>query len=182
MSVEVDIIPTRRKPFSWSEVLDRIDFNELSEDAANLMENEPTLFHISSGQLLATDEAVHPEPTKVLGISGTSTLVLSILRNSEAVGPDEEYVREYGKNLSVPCIDVLIGAWVLAGYSCTVESFGGRSRAEPELFIAIAAAIAEVCQGYVLVLDRDCFSLPPGAYTPEEFRRMTPRFYPSEAT
>ena len=63
----------------------------------------------------------------------------------------------------------------MPGISYEVTTFGGRTCDEPRLFVALAAALAHACHGYVIVM-HDLYDVAVGIYDAETFRHVTPKF------
>jgi hypothetical protein len=59
--------------------------------------------------------------------------------------------------------------WRRVGYGYEISSGGGRSAVEPELFIALACALADLCEGHIIVMNDGIFDLGVGVYAPARF-------------
>jgi hypothetical protein len=65
--------------------------------------------------------------------------------------------------------------WRRVDRTYTLSSTGGRGPFEPAIFTRLAAVLAHVVRGYVLVKEPGQFTVRPGAYEASEFARVRPR-------
>jgi hypothetical protein len=168
MSFDLDIVPTRSAPFSagalvagWARRLDA---------RAALLGAPPRLRRLGSGGVLADDEIIAAPSHVVFELAVANTLTLSASPN-EGNLDEREYLEDYGRNVDAPAIEGLAAAWRRAGYWYALSSGGGRSVDEPALLIGLAAAVADLCDGRVVVTSDGILDLGVGVYTPDDLAR-----------
>ncbi|HEY9769052.1 MAG TPA: hypothetical protein V6C71_11250 [Coleofasciculaceae cyanobacterium] len=178
MSIDLCIFPTSSEHFYWGELKDK--FLELLtlEDAQRL--GTVSLCKLGSDEILAEKEKIYiPDDQNhnyyYLSLGIPNTLGMNIRRNEPNYVIEIDMLEDFGRNLNSASIQTLVQKWQLIGYVYGITSMAGRSRWEPPLFVALAAAIAHLCQGYVIVMS-DEFTLDVGVYTPTEFQQAKMKF------
>lgn len=94
-----------------------------------------------------------------------NTLAVGISKNESTYLSEIDFLEDFGRNLDMVTVQTLAQKWKSVGFSYIVTTHAGRSKWEPPLFVALAAAIAYLCQGYVIVMSDD-FTLDVGVYKP----------------
>lgn len=178
MSIDLDIFPTSPKYFYWGELKNK--FLELltSEDAQRL--GKLSLLRLGSDELVIEDAKISIPDDKnynhyYLSLDIPNTIGISMGRNEPNYVSEIDMLEDFGRNLNAATIETLAQKWKSVGYVYGLTSMAGRSRWEPPLFVALAAAIAHLCQGYVIVMS-DNFTLDVGVYTPTEFQQAKMKF------
>ncbi|MFP4346514.1 MAG: hypothetical protein ACLFU8_17650 [Anaerolineales bacterium] len=168
MSIDVDVIPTLSTVVCWEEVESRLREN-LGAAAARLLGEAPQLYALGSDELQMPDDPLSVEGVYYLNLGVQNTLGLSAMSNSSDV--DELlYLEDYGRNLDPETLPALAERWREAGHYYAITSFAGRGPEELHILRALAAALAETCRGYVVLMHDWIFDLDVGIYTPEEFK------------
>lgn len=178
MSIDLDIFPTSPEYFYWGELKDK--FLELltPEDMQRL--GKVSLYKLGSDEVVAEDAKISIPGDKnhncyYLSLDIPNTLGMNIYRNEPNYVSELDMLEDFGRNLDAATIQTLVQKWKSIGNVYGVTSMAGRSRWEPSLFVALAAAIAHLCQGYVIVMS-DNFTLDVGVYTPEVFQQAKMKF------
>lgn len=173
MSIELYIFPTSPEYFSWVELKSK--FLELLtlEDTERL--GTVSLLKLGSNEIVADDEQLFIPSQKnyrhyYLSMSIPNTLGIGISENKSSYLDEFDFLEDFGRNLDAATIKTLAQKWHLVGRSYIVTTNAGRSRWEPPLFVALAAAIAHLCKGYVIVMS-DNFTLDVGVYKPNVFQQ-----------
>jgi hypothetical protein len=168
MSIDVDVIPTRPTVVCWEEVSSRLREN-LGASASRLLGEAPQLYRLGSDELQMPDDPLSVESVYYLNLGVQNTLGLSTMFNAGNV--DELiYLEDYGRNLAPERLPALAERWQEAGHYYAITSFAGRGPEELHMLRALASALGEVCQGYVVLMHDWVFDLDVGIYTPEEFK------------
>ena len=178
MSIDLDIFPTSPEYFYWGELKDK--FLELltPEDMQRL--GKVSLCKLGSNEMVAEDTKISIPDDKnhnyyYLSLDIPNTLGMHICKNEPNYVIELDTLEDFGRNLDAVTIQTLTHKWKSVGYVYGVTSMAGRSKWEPPLFVALAAAIANLCQGYVIVMS-DNFTLDVGVYTPEVFQQAEIKF------
>jgi hypothetical protein len=167
MSIDLYIIPTISNVITWGELLAK--FLELLTPEEREPIGEPSLIKARSHDIAELSEKLLIYHYYSLSLAVPNTLSFGCFENT-AVSLDElSFVEDYGRNLERASIQTIAQQWQAVGYTYEVTSGGGRSRWEPPLFVALSAALADLCQGYVIVMD-SCFTLDIGIYSSQQFR------------
>lgn len=166
MSIDLDVFPTIPRYFSWGELKDK--FLELltPEDVQRL--GQVSLLTLGSNEIVAEDQKLSINSSKTycyyyLSLDIPNTLEISIGKNEPDYINELDYLEDYGHNLDTATIQALAQKWQSIGHYYGITTNAGRSRWELPLFVALAAAIAYLCKGYVIVMS-DNFTLDVGAY------------------
>jgi hypothetical protein len=173
MSIDLYIFPTSSEYFYWDELRDK--FLELltPEDAQRL--GTASLCKLGSDEIVAEKEKISIPDDKnhnfyYLSLDIPNTLGMNIRRNEPSYVCELDMLEDFGRNLDSATIQILVQEWKSIGYVYGVTSMAGRSRWEPPLFVALAAAIAHLCKGYVIVMSSQ-FTLDIGVYAPNVFQQ-----------
>ena len=167
MSIELDIAPRRATSITWAS-LRRQWRARLGEAGAGLLGPDPRLCRMGNPEPVAEDDLLAPPSHYFFTLAGPCTLSLSTMHNDGNL--DETlYLEDYGRNLGPASITELAEQWRRVGYGYEISSGGGRSTVEPELFIALACALADLCDGHIIVMNDGLFDLGVGVYAPAHF-------------
>ena len=178
MSIDLDVFPTSPRFFSWGELKDK--FLELltPEDVQRL--GKVSLLKSSSDEVVTEDQKLYVDSSNssfyyYLSLDIPNTLGISIYKNEPDYIDEFDSLEDYGRNLDAATISTLAQKWISIGHHYGITTYAGRSRWEPPLFVALAAAIAHLCEGYVIVMS-DNFTLDVGVYTPDVFQQAQMKF------
>ncbi len=173
MSIDLCVFPTSPIKICWGELKSK--FLELltSEDKQRL--GDISLRQLSSDEIVPEKENISFLPDEdhnyyYLSLDILNTLGMNIRENEPNYVCELDMVEDFGRNLDAATIQTLVQKWKSVGYVYGVTSMAGRSKWEPPLFVALTAAIAHLCNGYVIVMSDD-FNLDIGVYTPTEFQQ-----------
>ena len=89
---------------------------------------------------------------------------------------EEDILEDYGWNLKSEAILKIVSIFKKVDHYYCITTHGGRSKAEPNLFLVLAKAIAISSSGYIVVMNNDILDLGVGVYTYDEFLFTKPRF------
>ncbi|WP_417388319.1 hypothetical protein [Gimesia sp.] len=177
MAIEIEIIPTVKHYLTWSTLKSRlIDlrpdlFSTISGKSLKLFQIENGIEHEVFG-----DELICPSKSYRFDINKKYGLFLGVYSNVATYTNEEEYIDDFSCNLN-ECMQIeLAEKWRTAGYSFDVVLRGIQFNPTLDDFIVIAVAAAQLCDGYILLKDKNIFDIPPGAYLPGEFILAKSRF------
>lgn len=170
LSVDIEIIPLGSKS-TWGAVLDRWR-SVLSDESSCLLGPSPVLRRLGSDIPVDVGEELGPDMSAYFDLATGNTIGLNISENYPDTS-EHEYIRDFGGSLVGVDLDDIALRWAANGYSFEISSHGGRSEREPELFLALAVALAEATSGLVVILHTSGITLDVGAYTPSEFRKAS---------
>lgn len=178
MSIDLDIFPTNSKCFSCGELKTRFLDLLTPKDIDRI--GTLSLIELGSNKLITDNEKIYFSSDEnfqayFLSLNIPNTIGINISKNKPNDLNEFDYLEDYGRNLDESTIKILAKKWQLIGYSYGLTTLAGRSKYEPPLFIALATAIAYLCNGYVIVMS-DEFTLDVGVYTPEEFQKAKMNF------
>lgn len=178
MSIDLDIFATAPELATWSQIRSKLQMLVSPTEQTTLLGNSPSLCEIGSNK-----EVVDNKPLSIghyyLSLPTDNTLGIGVISKTEDFEEESlelDYLEDYGRNLELEEIEILAKRWRKADYYYGIETWGGRSKPEPRLFVALAAAIAYSCNGYVVVMNENIFDLGIGVYRPEQFQYAEPRF------
>ena len=178
MSIDLDVFPTSPRFFSWGELKDK--FLELltPEDVQRL--GTVSLLKSGSDEVVTQDRKLYVDSNKncyyyYLSLDIPNTLDFGVIKNDSDYLSEHDYLEDYGRNLDAATISTLAQKWQSIGHHYGISTYAGRSRWEPPLFVALAAAIAHLCEGYIIVMS-DNFTLDVGVYTPDVFQQAQMKF------
>ena len=178
MSIDLYILPTSPESFYWGKLKDK--FLELLtlEDARRL--GTVSLLKLGSDEVVTEEKKLYIPSQEdpeyyYLALDIPNTLGIGINKNESTYLSEVDFLEDFGRNLDAATIQTLIQKWQSIGFTYDVTTNAGRSRWEPPLFVALSAAIAHLCQGYVIVMN-DNFTLDVGVYTPEVFQQAQMKF------
>jgi hypothetical protein len=167
VSIDLDIAPLRATRVTWGP-LHRAWRQRLGDEAAALLGPDPKLRVLGAGASVAEDASLGPPGLCFLDLAAPNTLSLSAMPSTNNL--DEiEYLGDYARNLEPTDATALALSWREVGYYYEVSSGGGRSPNEPTLFITLACALADICDGRIIVMNDGLFDLGVGVYTAEQF-------------
>lgn len=178
MSIDLYIFPTSPEYFSWGELKEK--FLELLTPEDISLIGKVSLCKSGSDKTIAENERLTIPSKKndnfyYLSLGIPSTLGISIGKNKSTYLSEIDFLEDFGRNLDAATIQTLVQKWQSIGLHYTVTTMAGRSKWEPPLFVALAAAIAHLCQGYVIVMSSN-FTLDVGVYTPDVFQQAKMKF------
>lgn len=166
MSIDLGIAPRRAADFDWGSL--RRQWEQRLGDAGRMLGPNPQLYHLGTATPVAEDERLVPSSHYSFNLVVPCTLSLSVMENAPDL--DESlYLEDYGRNLDAAMLAELAEQWRRVGHNYEISSGGGRSKLEPELFKALACALADLCDGHVIVMNDGVFDLGVGVYTPAQF-------------
>ncbi|MES2639532.1 MAG: hypothetical protein V4850_08600 [Myxococcota bacterium] len=165
MSVDLDIAPMRSDAPTWAAVAEA--WARRVGDP-RLLGPDPKLCRFGDTVAVPPNTLLVPPAHYFLTLPAPSTLSLSV-RPNEGNLDEAEYLEDYGRNLAPAQLAELTEGWRRTGRSYGISSLGGRSTHEPELFLALACALADVSDGRVIVMNDGILTLGVGVYTANEF-------------
>lgn len=173
MSIDLDIFPTSPEYFYWGELKDK--FLELLTPEDKQRIGQVSLCKLGSDEIVAENEKIsllsdQNHDCYYLSLDIPNTLGIGISRNEPNYVSEVDMLEDFGRNLDAATIQTLVQQWKSVGYVYGVTTLAGRSRWEPPLFVALAAAIAHLCKGYVIVM-HDNFTVDVGVYKPDVFQQ-----------
>jgi len=169
MSVDLDILSTSPTVICWNDVKDRLK-GLLGPLASALGENSGPVT-LRTHQALEPDAPFSFEDSYSLNLEIQNTLDIHVWSNAKyPIG--RGYFEDYGRNLTPETVEDLIDRCRSAGHHYEIGSFAGRGPHEFQIMAALAVAIAEACQGYVVLMNDGIFDLATGIYAPEQFRQV----------
>jgi hypothetical protein len=171
MSIDVDIVPTSPTLVCGGEIITRLRENLTASDS-QLLGESPGLVELRTKQPLAPDRPLALKTSYYFHLAIQNTLGIMAFLNTDNIEVD--YLEDYGRNLDRETIRTLAERWRKAGHHYEITSFAGRGPHELRILVALAAALADACQGYVILMDDNFFDLDVGVYTPEQFKQATP--------
>lgn len=185
MSIELLIIPTVPETLSWKDL--RMRLETLSGSSSDkFLGKQPLLRHFQTQAVVEEDEALTPSNHYSFDLAFPNGLALNVWSNKETLPKDlshfqaqntlEEYLEQVGQNLVPATIPHLAARWRMIGYYYESTAPAGRSPEESSLLVYLVAALADVCEGYVISKDENVFlkekyGLGVGVYTAAEFSR-----------
>jgi len=170
MSFDLEIMPLCAVPVTWGRVRDRWR-ERLGERARPWLGLRPRLLRLGKGTAIGDDEPLVPGLDGYFELSGRSTLGLSASLNGPMMLDEHLYLEDYGRNLTPTETEDLAQQWRRVGYCFALTSGGGRPREEPAILIALACALAERCEGRIILMNDGYLDLDVGVYSPEHFER-----------
>lgn len=174
VSIDLEIFPTRPQIISWRQIVEPLR-ELLGLSADDLLGAAPSLVVLKTHTVLEPSQPMSVNASYYLNLAVRTTLGITLMPNQGNVD-EVNYLEDYGRNLDPDFIRYLAEQWQAAGHYYGIESLAGRNKQEPLIFVALAAAIARACQGYIILMNDDIFDLDVGIYTPEQFRKADPRF------
>lgn len=167
MSIDLDIAPQRAGDITWGSLC-RQWRQRLGGADAGVLGPNPQLCHIGGTTPLAEGDPLVAPSHYFITLAVPCTLSLSIVANDDQLDEDL-YLEDYGRNLDSARIAELAEQWRRIGHTYGISSGGGRSSVEPQLFVALACALADLCDGHVIVMNDGIFDLGVGVYDPSQF-------------
>ncbi|HTK06037.1 MAG TPA: hypothetical protein VL485_02620 [Ktedonobacteraceae bacterium] len=179
MSIELWGFPTVEKPLSSKDIWEHLE-TLLGASAGRLLGEQPQLLHLGSHRVVQEDEMLTPDSYYSFHLAVPTTLSLGMSVNKKNSLDEQDFLEEYGRNLTPEKIQRLVEAWKAIGYTFSIITGAGRSPDEPLLFVCLAAALAFACEGYVINTGdygyiQEKYGLEIGVYTAEEFSRAIPK-------
>jgi len=174
MSIDVDILPTIVETAQWGNLVDKLR-QTLGTPKCDLLGEQPLLLELGSNRVLSDEERLEFDRSYYFVLPIPNTLSITVASNHGNVD-EQEYLSDYGRNLTSNVIQILARQWQIASYSYGLTTMAGRSQFEPDLFVALAAVLADMCQGHVVVMNDDEFDVGVGVYTSNQFQLIQPKF------
>ena len=180
MSIDLDVFPTTSKTLYWKDIRVRLEIL-LGNLAPRLVGEQPKLRHLGSDLIVQEDEALFYPNHYIFDLAIPNGLGLGIESNKDILIDERDYLEGYGRNLAPETIQQLVEVWKAVGYSFTLTVPAVRSSEDDLLFVCVATAFADACEGYVISMGdygyiEEVSGLGVGVYTAEEFRRVIPHF------
>lgn len=167
MSVELDIVPLAPAP-TWGDVrrkwLARMGPGSHGPVA---------LIRLGSDTPVSESEVLSPPLACRFDLGAANTLTLMVMVTAGNYD-EEEFLGDYGRNLSADEVRGLSAGWRDNGYFIALTSFAGRADGELEKMVALAVALAEAVGGRVVLPSSTVFNRAVGAYTSDEFAEARP--------
>lgn len=173
MSVDLQVIPTVDEPTTWRAVLRQLR-DAADEGLTALLGEEPRLLALDSKTAVPPDQRLATGRSYVFELGFPNTLVLDVTPN-EGFFEEREFLEDYGRNLSREDLETLIVRWKRSGHSYGISSMGGRTGPEPQVFLALATAIARATAGWVVAME-SVIDVGVGVYEPDELELAQPAF------
>jgi hypothetical protein len=171
VSIDIDIAPLLPSSITWG-ALRHSWADRLGNDAAILLGPTPLLRRLGTNELVPNHEMLAPSTKAFFELAVPNTLSLAVSLN-EGNLDELDYVDDYGRNLSPSEIQRLADAWRQVGWTYGLTSLGGRSPKEPTLLRTLACAIADLCDGRIVLMHHNVFSLDIGVYTSSQFAQSS---------
>ncbi|HNT76539.1 MAG TPA: hypothetical protein PKH77_16120 [Anaerolineae bacterium] len=168
MSVDLDILSTSPTVICWNDVKDRL--KELLGPLASVLGENSVPVILRTHEALNPDKPFSFEDSYGLNLEIQNTLGIHVWSNVK-YPIERDYLEDYGRNLSLEVVEDLLDRCRSAGHHYGIGSFAGRGPHEFQIMAALAVAIAEACQGYVVLMNDGIFDLATGIYAPEQFRQ-----------
>lgn len=173
MVIEFEIVPRKKTCFTWNELKDNLRElrPQLFPPTAARM---PSLWELDRGieREVAAEESINSEGSYRLETGKQYALFLGAYSNVATYTNEEEWLADYAMNLTPDLQKTLAEQWRAVGFSYDV-SIKGISY-DPGLadFFAVLLSAAQLCDGYILLKERNPSGIPDGAYLPEEVRTL----------
>ena len=172
MSIEIEIIPLTSQRFTWRDLRQQVARDLPAYPGLRDIWVEPEMIRGSARAPLPADLPLEPRLGVGFELPRPCTISLFFAANTSlGTGkPDDEfeYLASCAPNMTEGWIRASAEAWKEAGYSMTLETYGGRALYERQLLVLLAVSVAKVTRGLILPKD-DAFTIPIGCYSPEEF-------------
>jgi hypothetical protein len=178
MSIELKVFPTVLNTVTWGDIKKKL-YALINSQEKELLGEKLSLIESGSERKIEDDECLSLDSRYYLLLAIPNTLGLSVMSKAQDIDEDSlelDYLEDYGDNIEPKDVQILSERLQIARHFYILSSFGGRSRPEPRLFVAIATAIAYSCNGYIVVTSNDLFNLAVGVYESEEFQHAKPKF------
>jgi hypothetical protein len=143
MSIDVMILPGRKLELVPGLFLGQLGLERRSPAAA-LIGETPALLKLDSREIVATDGTLEPGRAYAFHLAAENTLTISIGLSTDF--DEEEYVEDYGGNLSPEERATIIEAWRQAGPGLTLSSGGGAPQANSSFSRRSLGAALAPCQ------------------------------------
>lgn len=167
MSIELDVIPGSSQPIRWGDLKGLIHGTAQDRELRDVIGSVINLFDLGSKRAIREGELLSCPGYYYFEFEQRTTLLLSV--ESKVGGEDDvDYLDDFARNLLPDRKDSVRRVWELAGYSLTVTSNGGRASGELKLLAHIAACLASLTKGYVVVMDNGVFCQSVGIFTSRE--------------
>jgi hypothetical protein len=176
MSLDLVIIPTVNQPIRWLD-LKKQWLAYMNKSQRQLVGTGVLLKEVGSHKLVVGSSLLELSGHYYFELVIPCTLVLGVSTNEqlEFAGYEQEIIEDYGRNLTTEVIRFIAQRWSSLGYGFDITSMGGRSKHESGLMVALASALAALCEGWIGV-ETTGFGDSPAMYTSEQFRIIDPEF------
>ena len=168
MSVDLIVIPTVSEFLFWDKIKTRFQRIITPEEKEAIGDISFIKFRAGFKEVIEDNHQLSSIGVYSLRIKIPCTLTISLFLNEDE-NTALDFLEDYGRNLEAETIKTFAASWKELNYSYQITSFGGRSRIECSLFVALTSAIASKCNGYVMVME-NVFDLEIGVYKPEQFK------------
>ena len=175
MSVDIEIVPSILEIPTCGKTMNKFS-TMLDNSLIELIGGIPKLIDYSTSHAIKENEKLKINKYYTVSYPKPNTISLSIPKNESDIDPEFEIIEDYGRNLDKNRISKIAEIWASAGYSYLISSTGGRGEGEAMVQTYLAAAIAFVSQGFVLVTSDRIFNLSIGVYSYKEFKDAQPLF------
>lgn len=167
MSVELDIVPLAPAP-TWGDVR-----HKWLAQMGSGSHGPVSLLRLGSNEPVSESEVLCPPLACRFDLGEANTLTLMVMVTAGNYD-EEEFLADYGRNLSADEVRGLSSGWRDMGYFFALTSFAGRPDGELEKMVALAAALAEAVGGRVVLPTSTVFNKVVGAYKSAEFAQTRP--------
>lgn len=173
MSIDVDIMSTTLEIVRWGDVV--TSFRRALDSTINEILGEHLVLRAqNSHETVNPTDHLSLNKSYYLELSIPNTLAISTAANAGNIN-EHDYLEDYGRNLPIIIQNNLVSRWHIAGHYYEISTTIGRGKFEPQLFVALASAVAQSCEGYVIIMNKS-FDLDVGVYSPQDFRNALPLF------
>jgi len=174
VTVELEVIPTNERSFSWTEVC--LEMNSYTQDKIPLSVKNVELVDVATGRLVEKDELLTPPHYYGIDLAGKKSLEIDFTKNVDSETDEMMFLDDFATQRFNGNLAELASAWKKIGYSCIISTHPRRHADEPYFVIVLAIAIARLCDGAIVVKSNNSFSKPVGIYSPAEFSDVSPLF------
>lgn len=176
MSVDVGVLPGKKGFFAFGELDEQLRRDPLFVQVASEFGGYRSIVRLPQKTAVHLEEKINPPCAIAFEMARSNTLVLFLHSLSKVGYSDYDIINDLGKTLQEPKRLEVANKYYESGYDFEISSYAGRTANEPKLLVAIASCIADLCEGYIAILDDGFFSLPRGLYSAHDFRKATPLF------
>jgi hypothetical protein len=174
MSIQLDIVPTVAEVAFWGDIKNQLQ-SLISPLEFGFMGETPTLKYLGSDIIVKENDRLLLNKTYYLSLEIPNTLSITVMPNKGNL-EELEYLEDYARNCEFQFIQSLAESWQKTGFYYEITTQGGRSKNEPTIFQFLAAAIAYISSGYVILMNNNIFDLDVGVYKPDDFKNAQPKF------
>jgi hypothetical protein len=184
MSVTVTILPTKAMPIQTRLLEARLYHDALFIHRSSFSGGFLGIRRKHEGRLVDAGEVMDLETGSYLFETrqGNALSLFIYFPEGDLLFSEDEIVDGLSSSMSHQAKGSIARQYQKIGYQMDLYSYAARTSAEPGIFVALAACLAEDCRGFIAILDMEFFPIPQGLepdrfiFTPDEFRRFEPTF------